>query len=153
MLLKYKTGKLPINYIALGVLLFVVSIWRLIIQDWVGIIYLLIAILFLFIESGFMIDTERKKLKKYTGLFALRNGDWMDISSVVNLQIVKVRVSQTMFVISIRRIESKVVYKLIMNLPNRKLDLMSGEKEKILKSANEVSSALNITIDNRVKED
>lgn len=153
MLLKYKTGKLPINYIALGVLLFVVSIWRLIIQDWIGIIYLLIAILFLFIESGFMIDIERKKLKKYTGLFALRSGDWMDISLVENLQIVKVRVSQAMFVISIRRIESKVVYKLIMNLPNRKLELMSGEKEKILISANEVSSALNITIDNRVKED
>ena len=152
MLLKYKTGKLPINYIALGVLLFAVSIWRLIKQDWFGIVYLLISALFLFIESGFIIDIGTKKLKKYTGLFNMYSGDWVDISKAVNLEIVRANVTQTMNVVSIRRIDSKVIYKLRLIFAESKLELMSGEKDRILKSANEISSALNISIDNRVKE-
>jgi len=69
MILNYKTGKLPFNFVALGIMLFAVSIWRMIVLDWKGILFLPIALLFLFLKSGLIIDTDSRRIKKYMGAF------------------------------------------------------------------------------------
>ena len=152
MLLKYKTGRLPFNFIALGILLLAVSIWRIIILDWFGIIYLLISVFFLLIESGFIIDTNNLKLKKYIGFLNMNSGKWVNINNVKNLEVVRAKVSQRINVLSISRVDSKVIYKLRLVFSSKKLELMMGEKEKVNSTAKEISNSLNITVDNRVKE-
>jgi len=146
MILNYKTGKLPFNFIALGIMLFAVSIWRMIVLDWKGILFLPIALLFLFLKSGLIIDTESRKLKKYIGLFLIKKGEWEDIQSILNLEILKVRKAQSMNVLTIRRTETKEVYKLILVLPNKRIELMAGEKESIINTSKEISESLQTTV-------
>ncbi len=148
MILNYKTGKLPQNFIYLGVMLFGLGIWRMIVSDWKGILFFIISLLFLFLKSGILIDTDHKRLKKYTGIFAIRKGEWENIKSLVNLRIIKTRETQNMSVLSITRTETKTVYKLILVLPNKKVELMSGESDFIIKTANEISHELQTSIIN-----
>jgi hypothetical protein len=142
MILKYKTGKLPPNFTALGVILFIVSVWRIIVLDWKGILFFLISLLFLFIKSGIIIDTDNKSLKKYIGFFVIKKGEWEDISNLSNLQIIKTKASQSMNVLSINRVETIVLYKLIMILPNKKIELLAGKKDYIIKISKEISHSL-----------
>ena len=76
MILKYKTGKLPLNFIYLGIMLFGIGMWRMIVLDWRGILFFVISLLFLFLKSGIIIDTDNRRLKKYIGIFAIRKGKW-----------------------------------------------------------------------------
>lgn len=151
MVLKFKTGKLPLNFIYLGYMLFGVGVWRLIAMDWRGVVFLVISILFLFIKSGIIIDTDKKILKKYIGFFLIRIGDWKSIKSIVKLQILIIRETQNMHVLSIRRTEIRDVYKLFMVLPDRKIELLSSEKEEIANSAEKIASSLQVVIENNTK--
>lgn len=151
MILNYKTGNLPPNFIYLGVLLLGVSIWRIIVLDWIGLLFLVISLLCLFIKSGIIIDTDNKKLKKYIGIFTIRKGKWENISTLNNLQIIKVRETQSMNVLSINRTETKDVYKLILVLPNKNIELMSGENNYIINTAKKISLSLQTTVINRSK--
>ena len=72
MILNYKTGKLPPNFIYLGIMLFVIGVWRMVVLDWKGILFFVISLLFLFIKSGIIIDTDNRRLKKYIGFLQLR---------------------------------------------------------------------------------
>lgn len=146
MLLNYKTEKLPFSFIALGVLLFVVGIWRIVVLDWKGILLFLVSLIFLFIRSGIQIDSDKKRLKKYTGLFCFRKGSWEDIGSIVNLQILKVREIQKMNVLSISRIDSVEIYKLILVQQDTNIELMMGEKAIILERARKIAVALDTSI-------
>ncbi len=56
-----------------------------------------------------------------------------------------------MSVLSITRTETNNVYKLFLTLPNRRIELMSGEKERILKRAEKIASSLQIPLNNRTK--
>lgn len=150
MILKYKTGKLPPNFIALGYILLGVSVWRIIVLDWIGILFFLVSLLLLFIRSGLMIDTDNKSLKKYIGVFSLKRGKWEDISTLINLQIIKTKASQSMHVLSINRIETIDLYKLIMVLPDKKIELMSGKKEVIIKISKEISHLLQTEVLNKL---
>jgi len=94
MIVNYKTGKLPFNFIALGVLLFATGIWRMAVMDWAGILYFLVSLLFLFTKSGILIDTDLKRLKKYIGFFIIKMGTWEDIRSLINLRVIETRESQ-----------------------------------------------------------
>jgi len=129
MILNYKTGKLPLNFIYLGVILLGISIWRMVVLDWKGILFFIISLLFLFIRSGIIIDTDNRRIKKYIGFFAFRKGEWESIKSIINLQIIKTRETQTMSVLSITRTETNTIYKLFLFLPNRKIELMSGKED------------------------
>lgn len=151
MILNYKTGKLPPNFIALGFLLLAVSIWRIIVLDWKGILFFLISLLFLFIKSGIIIDTKNKRIKKYIGIFSLKHGKWENVKALINLQIIKTKASQSMNVLSINRTETKDLYKLIMVLPDKKIELMSGEKDKIIRISKEISHSLQTEILNKVQ--
>lgn len=149
MILKYKTDKLPLNFIYLGLLLFGLGIWRMIEMDWRGILFFIISLIFLFLRSGIIINTENKSLKQYTGIFVIKIGKWESIKSIINLQITKTRETQGMHVLSISRSETVDVYKLLLTLPDRKIELMAGEKEQILNRADTIASALNVSIINK----
>ena len=151
MILNYKTGNLPQNFIYLGIMLFVIGIWRMIVLDWNGILFFVLSLLFLFIKSGIIIDTDNRRLKKYIGFFAIKKGDWVSIKSTINLQIVKTREAQNMSVLSISRTETNDVYKLFLTLPNRNIELMSGEKDYILNKAEKISSSLQVSVKNNSK--
>ena len=151
MILNYKTGKLPPNFIYLGIMLFGISIWRMVVLDWKGILFFVISLLFLFIKSGIIIDTDNRRLKKYIGFFAIKKGEWESIKSIINLQIIKTRETQNMSVLSISRTETNDVYKLFLTLPNRNIELMSGEKDYILNKAEKISSSLQVSVKNNSK--
>ena len=148
MMLRYKTGKLPFNFIALGVILLAVSIWRIMVLDWSGIPFLVVSIVLLFIESGVVIDPESRRVRRYIGLFTVTKGEWEDVSSLTNLQIIRSRESRTMNFISISRTETNDTYKLYIKLPNRSIELMSGKKEDIQSRAEEIASALKASVVN-----
>lgn len=148
MMLRYKTGKLPFNFIALGVILLAVSIWRIMVLDWSGIPFLVVSIVLLFIESGVVIDPESRRVRRYIGLFTVTKGEWEDVSSLINLQIIRSRESRTMNFISISRTETNDTYKLYIKLPNRNVELMSGKKEDIQSRAEEIASALKASVVN-----
>lgn len=151
MILKFKTGKLPLNFIYLGFMLLGIGIWRMIVLDWRGILFFVISLLFLFIESGLIIDTDNRKLKKYIGFFVIKKGEWESIKSVIKLQILVIRETQSMNVLSISRRETKDVYKLFMILSDRKIELLAGEKEYIINKADKIASSLQVSVENNVK--
>ena len=68
MILKYSTGKLPPNFIYFGYMLFGLGIWRMAVSDWKGIMFFIISVVFLFLRSGIIIDTDNRKLKKWIGI-------------------------------------------------------------------------------------
>ena len=148
MILKYKTGNLPPNFIYLGIMLFGISIWRMVVLDWKGLLIFVIALLCLFINSGILIDTEKRRLKRYVGFFTIRKGEWENINALLHLQIIKTRETQVMSVLSISRTETDDVYKLIMVLPHKNIELLSGENDFIIKAANEISSELQTSVSN-----
>ena len=147
-MLRYKTGKLPLNFIALGVILLAVSIWRIMVLDWSGIPFLVVSIVLLFIESGVVIDPDSRRVRRYIGLFTVTKGEWEDVSSLINLQIIRSRESRTMNFISISRTETNDTYNLYIKLPNRNVELMSGKKEDIQSRAEEIASALKASVVN-----
>ena len=151
MILNYKTGKLPVNFIYLGIMLFGIGIWRMAVLDWKGVLFFIISLLFLFVKSGIIIDTDKRRLKKYIGVFVIKRGEWESIKSIINLQIIKTKETLSMSVLSITRIETKDVYKLFLTLPNRKIELMRGEKDYILDRAEKISSSLQVSLINKTK--
>jgi hypothetical protein len=146
MIINCKTGKLPPNFTYLGIMLLGIGIWRMIVSDWLGIIFFLISLLCLFIKSGVMIDTEKKKVKKYIGFFIVRKGEWENIKSLINLQIIKTKETQSMSVLSITRTETNNVYKLFMVLPDKSIEIMSGEKDYIFNRAEQISTSLKTSV-------
>ncbi len=149
MILNYKTGKLPPNFIYLGIMLFVISIWRMSVLDWTGVLFFIVSLLFIFIKSRIIIDTDNRRLKKYIGFFAIKKGEWESINSIINLQIIKTKHTQAMSVLSITRTETNDVYKLLMTLSNRNIELMSGEKDFIIDRAERISSSLQVLVKNK----
>ena len=151
MILNFKTGKLPPNFYYLGFMLLAIGVWRVIVQDWLGILFFVISLILLFSKTGLLIDTKNIRLKKYAGIFMLKTGDWEDISSLVNLQIISTQETQSMHVVSISRSQTNEVYKLKMVLPNHDIELLSGGKDFVHNTANEISNALETTVVNRTR--
>ncbi|MDA3927592.1 MAG: hypothetical protein PF541_01445 [Prolixibacteraceae bacterium] len=148
MILNYKTEKLPLHFISLGVMLLPIGIWRIIVLDWRGIFFFLLSLPLLFLRSGITIDTQNKKLRKYIGFFVIKIGNWEDIKSITNLQIIETRETHNMHVLSLSRNETNVVFMLIMTLQNKNIELMKGEKDFIIKKAKEISKSLKTDVIN-----
>ncbi len=146
--LEYKTDRLPLNFIILGYILSAIGIWRLIIVDWTGLLFLLLSVFLLFFKSGIIIDTEKKMLKKYFGIFGVKKGEWKNIEQLTSLQIVKSRETQSMSVLSISRIETNEIYILYLNMSDRNIELMTGKKDDILNKAKKIASSLGISLIN-----
>jgi len=149
MIRNYNTGKLPANFIYLGVMLLGVSIWRMIVMDWMGIILFIISLLCLLTRSGVLIDSDHLRIKKYIGFLGIRTGAWENVESFVNLQIIKVKETQGMNVLSISRAESVEVFKLLLVIPGKSIELMTGDKEFIFQNGDKISSLLKTEIIDR----
>ena len=145
-ILEYKTERLPLNFIILGYLLAATGIWRIIAGDWMGILYLIIAVFLIFYKSGFIIDVENKKLQQYHGIFFIKKGKWLNIASIGHLRIRKSQEARTMSVLSLSRTEYREVFELHLSMPQQHLALMKGRKEHIFRKGQEISSALQIPI-------
>lgn len=146
--LEFKTGRLPLHFIILGYMLVAVGVWRIIADDWMGILYLIIAVFLIFFKSGIIIDVDNKMLKKYVGIFIFRKGKWEDIKHIANLQIIKTKESQRFNVLSISREETIDVYKLFLNLPDKKIELTTGNKDEIVGKAKKIASSLHSPVIN-----
>lgn len=145
MTLNYKTDRLPLNFIFLGLFLLIVGVWRVVLADWFGTILLVISFLCLFTKWGILLDTDKKRLKKYIGFLWIKKGNWEDISTVVRLEITTLHETQNMGVASISRSDTKVVHQLFLVLPDDNIDLMKGKKDFITKAAKEISTELQIS--------
>ena len=95
-----------------------------------------------------MIDTEKKKVKKYFGFFIIKKGEWENIKSLINLHIIKTKETQSMSVLSITRTETNDVYKLFVVLPDKSIEIMSGEKDYIFNRAEQISTSLQTSVIN-----
>ena len=151
MKLDYKTGSLPPNLITVGILLLGISIWRMIVLDWMGIVFLIISLLCLFIKSGVIIDADNRRIKKYNGFFVIKRGEWESIDSIVNIQLTKTRMKQSMNVLSINRTESTDVYKLLITLSDSTIEIMSGDHKPITKKAEAIAEFLGVPLKDRTK--
>lgn len=148
MILKYTTGKLPPNFFMLGVILLLLGILAAIMSEYAGLVAIPLSIPLLFIRTGILIDTKKTRIKKYIGLFAYQSGKWESIAPIKHLQIIRVRQTTGMAVLSIARNETNVVYKLIAVLPDENIELLSGEGRFIGEAADNISSELNIEVKN-----
>jgi len=146
MLLSYKTERLPLNFLMLGFSLALVGVATTINGDYEGSLTFLLAIPLLFTQSGVVIDIENQRIRKYTGLFFLRFGKWVDITAAQHLQIIKVRETKGMAVLSIGRNETNVVQKLLMMMPNSHIEVLSGKQEKVEKIAREMAENMNLEL-------
>jgi hypothetical protein len=146
MALQYTTGKLPLHFFMLGVVLLLLGLLAFVMEGIIGIIPLLLAIPLLFTRSGIRIDGKKKLLKIYIALFAFQSGKWTNIQQATHLQIIRVRQSTSMAVLSIHRNDMNIVYKLLLMLPNEKIELLSGEGGYICKRADEISQELNLNL-------
>ncbi len=148
MTLNYKTDRLPPNFIFLGFFLLIVGVWRVLLVDWFGIILLVFSFLCLFTRWGILIDTDKKRLKKYIGFFWIKKGNWEDISKVKHLEITSPHETQNMGVASISRSDTKIVYKLFIVLPEENIELMKDKKDIIILVSEEISQEIKTTIIN-----
>jgi len=146
MKLVYKTDSLPFNFISLGYMLLAIGVWRIIVFDWKGVFFLLVSVFLIFFKSGIMIDTDKKLLRKYNGIFVFNKGEWENIDQLTGLQMIETRESQTMSVLSISRIETNDICKLYLNMPDRNILLMKGNKKEMLKKGNRIASLLHTSL-------
>lgn len=146
MILKYTTGKLPLNFFMLGVTIALLGVIALFNQEPAGAIAFIIAIPFLFTRTGILIDTETRQIKKYTGLFIFRSGKWESIGQVHHLRIIRVQQTTGMAVLTIARNETNVVYKLVAVLPNENIELLCGEGRFIGEAADDISKELKLEV-------
>jgi hypothetical protein len=147
MKLTYRTERLPQNFIALGYLLTLAGVWIGLREDWKGFIFLLIGIILIFVESGIIINPPKKALKQYTGFFFLKKGHWKSIAQAIGLVVTKTSETQSMHVHSLSRSVTNHVYKLWLIMPGENIELMTGDRKKIMKRAEAIATSLETSLE------
>jgi hypothetical protein len=140
--LEFRTSRLPINFRMLGYMLLALAIWRTIVLDWMGIVYLAISLFLLFFRTAVIIDAQALKIKQYVGLFLIKKGRWERIEHVSSIQLTKTKETQTMSVLSISRIETTDTYILYIIMPSRNIKLMQGNKAELVTKGNTLAALL-----------
>jgi hypothetical protein len=148
-ILKYQTEQLPLHFIMLGYMLLALGVWRIVVADWKGILYLIFSLVFIFFSSGIVINAETRQLKQYNGFFLIKWGKGMDISQALSLELVCSTETQRYSMLTLSKTESLEVFKLYMNMPDNDILLMAGKSDKIIERANEISNALQISLINK----
>ncbi len=140
--LEFRTSRLPINFRMLGYMLLALAIWRTIVLDWMGIVYLAISLFLIFFRTAVIIDAQALKIKQYVGLFLIKKGKWERIEHVSSIQLTKTKETQTMSVLSISRIETTDTYILYIIMPSRNIELMQGNKAELVTKGNTLAALL-----------
>ena len=146
MILDYKTSKLPYNFIFLGLLLGIYGVWLSWEANYLGVIFLLIAIPCLFIRMGSQIDVESQKYREYIGLFMFKYGKWINFRGLESLVIGYMMESEMMTHKSLAANYTVKNYKLYIRMPEQDLEILSGKKEFIEKTAAVIAKELNVEI-------
>jgi len=149
--LKYKTDRLPLNFIVLGYMLLAIGVWRIVVADYKGILYLIFALFFILFRSGIDVNVDKKQIKLYNGFLFVKMGKSLDVNKATGLELAYSSAVQHQSVLTLTKAESVEVCKLIINLPDNDVQLMVGEKGKIVKRANEISQALQIPLVNHAQ--
>jgi len=113
------------------------------------VIYYWIGFVFRYIRDNYRY--REQKAEKYISIFGLIKGEWENINALERLKIIESKETQTMNVLSISRTATNKVYRLFIVLPNKKIELMSGKRDTIIKRAEYISSTLQTTIINNTK--
>ena len=148
MILKYTTGKLPLNFFMLGVILLMLGILAIIKSEFGGMVAIPLSIPLIFIRTGILMDTKKKQIKKYISLLTYKTGKWESISQIQHLRIIRAQQSASMAVLSISRNQQNIVYKLLAVLPNKNIELLSGEDKFIGETADHISKELHVEVKN-----
>jgi hypothetical protein len=146
MYLKYKIDNLPFGFVFMGFIFLIYGAWLISKLDWLGVILILVALPCLFINRGILIDSNKKRLKKYVGFLVFKRGNWVDISSVKHLAIIEINESTTMNLTSVTNTYTALITKLILVLPDENIELLKGKKKFINKAAEKISGELQTTI-------
>ena len=145
--MNFTTGKLPAPLISLAYLLLAIGIWRIVLLDCLGILFVAVSIFLLFTKSKIEIDTENKKLKKYTVFLFFKIGKWEDIKSVKSVLIKKVKITHNMHLLSQSKTDIRFNYKIIMILANKNIEIITKENyNKIKEIADKLATELNISV-------
>ena len=142
----YKTEHLPLNFLMLGITIALLGIAILISGDITGTIAILISVPFLFTHSGIIVDIENKRIKKFTGIFSLKLGTWVNISQTEKLLIGKVRQNQGMAVLSIARNDISTVHKLFAIIGGKRCEIVCGSNKMVTEIANQLAKCTNAEI-------
>lgn len=137
------------HFIMLGYMLLALGVWRIVVADWKGILYLIFSLVFIFFSSGIVIKIENRQLKQYNGFFMIKWGKSMDISQALSLELVCSTETQRYNMLTLTKTESLEIFKLYMNMPDNDILLMAGKRDKIIERANEISNALQIPLINK----
>ena len=100
----------------------------------------------IFFKSVITIDTEKKLLRKYTGIVFTKKGEWENINQPSCIQIVKSKESQTMAVLAISRTATNEIYKLYLNKPDKNILLMKGRNNDMFKKGKRIASSLHTSL-------
>jgi len=76
----------------------------------------------------------------------LRFGKWIDVTAAQHLQIIRVRETKGMAVLSIGRNETNIVQKLILVMPRNQIVMFSGKQTKVEKIAKEIAQKLDLEL-------
>jgi len=144
--LNFVTERLPLNFIILGCALMAIGVWRVVVVDWRGVLFLIFSVFLIFLKSGVIIDVERKLFKKYFGIFFIKSGEWESLSQLNGLLVVKTRETRAMSVLSISRTETSDLFKLYLSLSDRQVELFSGDEEGVLQKAEKLATLLPTTL-------
>lgn len=142
--LQYTKGKLPPNFLMLGVTLALLCVVGTYNNEPLSLTLLLIAIPLIFIRTGIIIDCENKRLKNYIGLFFFKLGKWESIEQIQQVEILRVKQSRNMSVLSISRTENNIIYKMLAVMPKQKIELLSGSNLFIEKEATKIAIQLHV---------
>lgn len=126
------TGRLPLQFLIVGPVVLLISIVMIFTSNWLGILLIILG-LFSFIRSGITIDFDKKRLKEYVGLFIIKKGKWKDVSSATKLEIKKSSWSQENNVLTISTVTTVPTSSLFLILPDKKIQLMQGKKNRVKK--------------------
>ncbi len=145
--LKVKLGGAPLPFILFGYALIITCLgvnW----DYWYLIpILLLIGIFLITIKDRLLIDFERKTLYKYTLLLFMKKGEYFDLSEVQYISMVKVNVSQRMYVqsISTTTSETMIMSNLIFS-NNKRIQLYNMKYQESLRLNTLIANGLGIKI-------
>jgi hypothetical protein len=100
-------------------------------------------------RSGIEVYVDKKQIKLYNGFFFAKMGKLLDVKNVTGLELTYSSEIQHQSVLTLTKTDSVEICKLSLNFPDNDVLLMAGEKEKIVKRANEISRALQIPLVNQ----
>lgn len=140
MLTNYKTGKLPPNFLMLGILFLLIGLASIISGEFAGFLFFIIALPFLLTHSGLSIDSEKQQIRKFTNLAGMKFGSWMDVSQTDRLLIGKVRQNTGMAVLSISRNDISYTYKLYAMINGQRCEIVNGNYELVSEVAKRISA-------------